>query len=78
MNELDLKIEPTIEQLCLMCHLSSECGDCCKKCNNPCNSGQICQIGTKENADRWSAYINIIKEIELYKKLYKQFKKLKP
>src|ERR1035437_3148397 len=39
---LDLKIIPTHSQICMMCHFSSGCEECCNKCPSQCNAGQLC------------------------------------
>lgn len=53
---------PTRADICLMCHYSSECGDCCNKCVNTCNGKQRC--GLKENPenhiDRMKSWIQIV------------------
>jgi hypothetical protein len=70
--ELNLNIVPSNKELCMMCHLSSECLSCCKFCNEKCNSCQVCGF-TLEKTDmcnRLDGWYNIIKSNVRYKKLY--------
>lgn len=59
---LDLRIIPTQSQICMMCHFSTECENCCNKCSSRCNASQQC--GHKEvfgdQAERLSAWLRII------------------
>lgn len=61
--ELDLQFTPTAKQICMLCHFSSECGQCCKTCKEKCNAHQICGLKEPEenHIDRFSAWVSIIK-----------------
>lgn len=73
---IDFPIIPIQQQICMMCHFSSECDNCCNKCINPCNAGQAC--GLKDNpedlADRLDAWIHIVSDNENFKHLRKYIK----
>ena len=56
----DHKREPNNKEICIMCHLSSTCDKCCKKCEEGCNSHQICHIGIGKQADRLAAWKAIV------------------
>jgi hypothetical protein len=58
--EFDLKSEPTTQQVCMMCHFSSECKGCCKRCTSKCNSSQICQKGVPGQSERLDTWLDII------------------
>ena len=62
----DYDREPTNKEICMMCHFSSLCGNCCKMCKDQCNSKQHCQIGVGEQADRLSAWMAIVLNNEYY------------
>jgi hypothetical protein len=76
-EQLELNLIPTKEQICLMCHLSSECLECCKKCKKNC-SGQVCGLkcNPENEIGRWQAWRHIIREHPRYKKIVKQFNQL--
>jgi hypothetical protein len=61
----DKNREPTNKDICMMCHLSSECGGCCKTCKNKCNSCQVCQIGVQWQAERLAAWLKIVEDEEM-------------
>lgn len=75
--KIDFNIIPTKEQVCIMCHLSSECHKCCNKCEG-CNARQICMINKsyEDQTERLSSWIHIIETVDHYKKLYKLFNTL--
>ena len=53
------------EQACIMCHLSSECGGCCAKCNSNTCSGQVCSQPTKDtDGDRWSTWMHLVRNYQ--------------
>jgi len=52
--------EPIKDEICMMCHFSSECGKCCLKCTEQCNSRQVCMQGKPNQAERVDAWMNII------------------
>lgn len=65
-KDLKLQLEPSNKIICYMCHLSSNCGGCCKKCQDECNGGeQICMIGHVGQYDRWQAWKNIIADPDI-------------
>lgn len=50
------------EQACILCHLSSECGGCCAKCDKRegC-TGQTCSQPTRDNeGQRWDAWMHLV------------------
>lgn len=55
----------TREQACIMCHLSSECADCCEKCraqgkNGTCY-GQTCSLPSRNHdGQRWDTWLYIV------------------
>jgi hypothetical protein len=72
--------EPTKDEICLMCHLSSECSGCCHYlCKNSCASAQVCMQDAIEQESRLDAWIHIIEDEEnsRYKQLVKKFSKSK-
>lgn len=60
MEHIDFNREPTNKEICMMCHFSSECGKCCKICNDQCNGKQHCQIGVSGQADRLGSWMDIV------------------
>ena len=46
----------------MMCHFSSECGNCCKICQSKCNGNQICGVNNDDEQakDRLEAWLEII------------------
>jgi len=58
--ELGLELEATPEEICMMCHFSSECDGCCKRCENFCNSEQTCMQGKKGQFQRLQSWMSII------------------
>jgi hypothetical protein len=77
MKQLTIPFEPTNTDICMMCHASSECLECCKKCKKKCNGGQICMIGMPLELDRYEAWINLLNDgnfKELRNKLIKKNK----
>ena len=54
--DVSCKITPA-EQICMLCHLSSECDNCCRRCSEECNAGQACMLpdpeGQSERLDTW-------------------------
>lgn len=58
------------ENICLMCHYSSECGDCCNKCKLECNAKQICGLNDKEQEARLNTW-NYVIELEHFRHLRK-------
>lgn len=55
----------TPEQACIMCHLSSECGGCCLKCDKAAKkcAGQSCSQSDRENQGaRWATWMYLVKE----------------
>jgi hypothetical protein len=65
---------PTKDQICLMCHLSAECPDCCAKCKKEC-SGQVCGLkdDPKDAVGRWVAWKTLVRDIPRYYYLYQEF-----
>lgn len=55
-----IKFEATNQDICMMCHFSSECDLCCSKCKDKCNTQQQCRIGKKDQAERLIAWRHII------------------
>lgn len=75
-KQLAFDFEVTAEQACIMCHLSSECSGCCRKCiedgkNGSCNSRQLCTQGSLEQSKRWNAWIYHLKTFDYSKRLIK-------
>jgi len=66
LDQLTLGFEPTEKQVCWMCHLSSGCKGCCKKCRNSCNASQHCMQSRPHQADRLDAWMRIVREIPDY------------
>ncbi len=62
LSHVDYHREPTNKEICMMCHLSSECDGCCKTCKNKCNGHQVCQIGVDGQADRLAAWMSIVEK----------------
>lgn len=56
--QLEIIFPVTKTDICTMCHWSSECDDCCLKCKDKCNSGQVCALNDDlENLHaRWEAW----------------------
>lgn len=65
MDDINKKPEPTDDEICMMCHLSSGCSGCCKHCKQQCNSHQVCQIGVTGQADRLASWLKIISNQEV-------------
>jgi len=63
-EELKLQLEPSGEEICRMCHLSSNCAGCCKKCQHKCNSEQVCMIGQTGQYDRWQTWKRIVADTD--------------
>lgn len=64
MNKQYIIVFPvTIPDICTMCHWSSGCDKCCKKCTDTCNAGQSCGLEQKleDQQERWNAW-NYIKQ----------------
>lgn len=59
--ELNFQYGISREQACILCHLSSECGGCCRKCTkNDCN-GQLCsQASRNYDGKRWDTWMHLI------------------
>lgn len=68
---IDFNREPSNNEICMMCHFSSECNKCCKTCKDQCNSCQQCQIGEKEQSDRLAAWMDIVIKNEIFTHLKK-------
>lgn len=51
-------------QVCQMCHGLSGCDKCCRKCDKPCNRGQICGLQDKMSVKifRWENWSGLKKE----------------
>lgn len=65
----EIKFEATNQDICMMCHFSSECDGCCSKCKELCNTQQNCGIGKKQQAERLIAWRHIIKSNDVFKRL---------
>lgn len=54
-------IPVTPQQICTMCHWSSGCDKCCIKCDDQCNSMQICGHNKDfgDQIDRWNTWIKL-------------------
>jgi len=48
----------TVAEICIMCHWSSECKNCCLNCKDQCNGCQNCGINDDQEAlwSRWEAW----------------------
>lgn len=68
---MELKLEPTEKEICMMCHFSSECGQCCNVCKKQCNSRQICMQGCDGQFDRLKSWLDLIKSNDSLKRLRK-------
>lgn len=69
--------DPGPDEICMMCHLSSECPKCCNKCGYIGSCGkQICMQGEKEQYGRYDAWMTIIRENIHYKQLINKFNKI--
>lgn len=70
---------PTDSEICLMCHLSTECRGCCLVCRHQktCASAQLCAFESDRQIEttRWEAWMSIIENTEYYKTLINKFKK---
>ena len=65
-KQLSLPLGVTPEQACIMCHLSAECGGCCRECaacGKSCsNSAQLCsQEGLESQGPRWESWIALVR-----------------
>ena len=54
--------EPSPAEVCMMCHFSSECGNCCAVCDDRCNGSQICQRGVPGQVERLDSWLYIVRE----------------
>ena len=74
MSQLDLKLKiiPSKTQICMMCHFSSECENCCNECKTKCNQRQMCGFKNEfgDQADRLESWLHIIK-IPAFRRLRK-------
>ena len=55
------------EQACILCHLSSECGGCCSKCDhqNGCH-GQLCSLPSRNiEGQRWDAWMRLLASTDM-------------
>jgi len=52
--------EITPEGICMICHTITVCSECCKKCNDSCNSKQSC-LHNEEERNRLMKWIEMIK-----------------
>ena len=50
------------EQACILCHLSSECGGCCCKCDKSGGcQGQTCSLPTRDlEGQRWDTWMHLV------------------
>lgn len=74
--QFNLKIEPTKQQICGMCHCSSGCEKCCNVCKKEgkwCNSSQHCMLNKDRQIDRLEGWLNIVKTYNFYFKFKKYF-----
>jgi len=62
-DKIKLRLEPTKKEICMMCHWSSSCENCCNKCESKCNSEQICMLGNYDQYDRLEAWLSIQQEL---------------
>ena len=65
-TQLRLPLGVTPEQACIMCHLSSECGGCCRECaarGKTCsNLAQLCSREDMESqGPRWDSWIALVR-----------------
>jgi len=67
----DYNREPTNKEICMMCHFSSNCGNCCKTCKEQCNGKQYCQIGIGGQADRLESWMKEVIENDNFTHLRK-------
>lgn len=74
LTTIDFNRDPTNKEICMMCHFSSECDNCCKICKEKCNTGQVCQIGIKGQANRLNAWMDIVLHNENFDRLKKFIK----
>jgi len=54
-----------------MCHFSSDCSGCCLKCQDKCNSEQVCMQGQPGQFERLQSWHNLIKSNNYFKHLEK-------
>ena len=65
-KQLGLPLGVTPEQACIMCHLSAECGGCCRECaarGKSCsNNAQLCsQEGLESQGPRWDSWMELVR-----------------
>lgn len=79
-RQLEFDFGVTDEQACIMCHLSSGCPGCCRKCNK-CG-GQMCSLPFVEHEKaRWDTWMHLVAtalpELKRFipKKFHKELKK---
>ena len=50
------------EQSYILCHLASECGGCCAKCNhnNGCHGQSCSQPGRDHDGQRWDTWMSLV------------------
>ncbi len=55
------------DEVCWMCHMSSGCDRCCKKCDDGCNVKQLCGLELDRGIARLKSWRKISSEIDHYR-----------
>ncbi len=57
-KQLIIDFPVTRPDICTMCHWSSDCDGCCKKCKDQCNAMQRCGLEEKmeDQQERWNTW----------------------
>ena len=62
-KQLSFDFAVTPEMSCIMCHLSSECNGCCRKCAKPCGAMQNCSLPYAQNElPRWHTWVALVRD----------------
>lgn len=63
-EQLSFDFAVTPEMSCIMCHLSSECHGCCRKCTTKCsNTAQNCSLPRAQyDLHRWRTWIALVRD----------------
>ncbi len=61
-QELRMDYGITREQACILCHLSSECSECCLKCtkSNGCQGQNCSQPFRDHEGQRWDTWMYLV------------------